>query len=398
VAKKKKSVTKKSSSSLTSMWLSLTTIMSLVGGTGVSGWMNPDLPVIGPIVASVMSMASDSSATPPGSLAGGMQPAATMTAGWGGAGQQPQQWGAASPTTPPVPQRPQPPGSPPLAAISYAPPVPPPPPPPQQPPVASGKPADALLICSFNIQVFGESKLAKPEVVEVLARVVRMFDIVAVQEVRAKSDAVVPTFVQAVNADGSRYHWVIGPRLGRTVSKEQYTFIYDTARVEVDPASLGTAPNPGDKLHRPPMFARFRTRATPPEAAFTFWMVDIHTDPDEVPQEVDALADVFVAMQKARPDEDDVILLGDLNAAPNQFGRIAQIPNIGWAVSGTTTNTRRSKTYDNIIFSRAATAEYLGRWGVLDLQSTFGLSLDDALKVSDHNPVWAAFYPWEIRR
>jgi deoxyribonuclease-1-like protein len=409
VAKKKKSVTKKSSSSLTSMWLSLTTIMSLVGGTGVSGWMNPDLPVIGPIVASVMSMASDSSAassgnglagglqTPPGSLAGGMQPAATMTAGWGGAGQQPQQWGAASPTTPPVPQRPQPPVSPPLASISYAPPVPPPPPPPQQPPVASGKPGDALLICSFNIQVFGESKLAKPEVVEVLARVVRMFDIVAVQEVRAKSDSVVPTFVQAVNANGSRYHWVIGPRLGRTVSKEQYTFIYDTARVEVDPSSLGTAPNPGDKLHRPPMFARFRTRATPPEAAFTFWMVDIHTDPDEVPQEVDALADVFVAMQKARPDEDDVILLGDLNAAPNQFGRIAQIPNIGWAVSGTTTNTRRSKTYDNIIFSRAATAEYLGRWGVLDLQSTFGLSLDDALKVSDHNPVWAAFYPWEIR-
>lgn len=407
MAKKKKTVTKKSSSSLTSMWLSLTTIMSLVGGTGVSGWVNPDLPVIGPIVTSVMSMSSGSSTAqsgvpPAGMQPGGtypatMQPATTMTAGWGGAVQppQPQQWGAASPTTPAVPQRPMASGSPPLASISYPPPPPAPPPP---PPAASGKPPDALLICSFNIQVFGESKLAKPEVVEVLARVVRMFDIVAIQEVRAKSDSVVPTFVQAVNANGSQYHWVIGPRLGRTVSKEQYTFVYDTARVDVDSSSVGTAPNPGDKLHRPPMFARFRTRANPPESAFTFWMVDIHTDPDEVPQEVDALADVFVAMQHARPDEDDVILLGDLNAAPNQFGRIAQIPNIGWAVSGTTTNTRRSKTYDNIIFSRAATAEYLGRWGVLDLQSTFGLSLDDALKVSDHNPVWAAFSPWEIRQ
>jgi deoxyribonuclease-1-like protein len=393
VAKKKKSVIKKSTSSLTSLWLSLTSILSLVGGTGVSGWVNPDLPVIGPIVASFMSTPGDSSsAALPGSPAGGMQPMqpGVMPAGnVAGAGQQ---WGAASPTTPAVPQRPMPPGSPPLASISYAPAVPPP------PPTAGGKPPDALLICSFNIQVFGESKLAKPEVVEVLARVVRMFDIVAIQEVRAKSDSVVPTFVQAVNADGSRYHWVIGPRLGRTASKEQYTFVYDTGRVEVDPSSVGTAPNPGDKMHRPPMFARFRTRANPPESAFTFWMVDIHTDPDEVPQEVDALADVFVAMQHARPDEDDVILLGDLNAAPNQFGRITQIPNIGWAVSGTTTNTRRNKTYDNIIFSRAATAEYLGRWGVLDLQSTFGLSLDDALKVSDHNPVWAAFYPWEIRR
>ncbi len=397
MAKKKKSVIKKSTSSLTSLWLSLTSILSLVGGTGVSGWVNPDLPVIGPIVASFMSTPGDSSsAAPPGSPAGGMQPMqpGVMPAGnVAGAGQQ---WGAASPTTPAVPQRPMPPGSPPLASISYAPAVPPPPPPP--PPTAGGKPPDALLVCSFNIQVFGESKLAKPEVVAVLARVVRMFDIVAIQEVRAKSDSVVPTFVQAVNADGSRYHWVIGPRLGRTVSKEQYTFVYDTGRVEVDPSSVGTAPNPGDKMHRPPMFARFRTRANPPESAFTFWMVDIHTDPDEVPQEVDALADVFVAMQHARPDEDDVILLGDLNAAPNQFGRITQIPNIGWAVSGTTTNTRRNKTYDNIIFSRAATAEYLGRWGVLDLQSTFGLSLDDALKVSDHNPVWAAFSPWEIRR
>ena len=46
----------------------------------------------------------------------------------------------------------------------------------------------------------------------------------------------------------------------------------------------------------------------------------------------------------------------------------------------------------------AATAEYTGRWGVLDLQQTFGLSLDKALEVSDHNPVWAAFRPWEAPR
>ena len=78
------------------------------------------------------------------------------------------------------------------------------------------KPWDALLISSFNIQVFGESKLAKPQVVEILARVVRKFDIVAIQEVRAKSDDIIPRFIQAVNAYGSRYHYLIGPREGRT--------------------------------------------------------------------------------------------------------------------------------------------------------------------------------------
>jgi hypothetical protein len=95
--------------------------------------------------------------------------------------------------------------------------------------------------------------------------------------------------------------------------------------------------------------------------------------------------------------EDDVIVLGDLNAGPPQFGRIKQIPGIGWAVSGATTNTRRTKTYDNLVFDRTVTTEYTGRWGVVDLQNTFGLSIDKALEVSDHNPVWAAFSPWELR-
>ncbi|NBW96940.1 MAG: endonuclease/exonuclease/phosphatase [Planctomycetia bacterium] len=259
------------------------------------------------------------------------------------------------------------------------------------------KPADAILVASFNIQVFGESKLAKQQVVEVLARVVRRFDIVAIQEVRAKSDEIVPSFVRAVNADGSRYSHVIGPRQGRTVSKEQYAFIYDTNRIEVDPSSVGVVPDPQNKLHRPPMHARFRTRINPVEMAFTFWLVDIHTDPDEVPQELDALVGVFQGMQAARPDEDDVILLGDLNAGPPEFKAFQRIPGVAWAVSGVPTNTRRSKTYDNLVFARPATAEYLGGWGVLDLQSTFGLPLEHALEVSDHNPVWGAFYPAEVR-
>jgi hypothetical protein len=88
----------------------------------------------------------------------------------------------------------------------------------QQPAGGVPKPANAILVASFNIQVFGESKLSKPQVVEVLARVVRNFDIVAIQEVRAKSDEILPAFVRAVNADGSRYQHVIGPREGRTSS------------------------------------------------------------------------------------------------------------------------------------------------------------------------------------
>src|SRR5262245_25440412 len=89
---------------------------------------------------------------------------------------------------------------------------------------AAVAPGDSIKIASFNIQVFGASKLKKPQVMDVLARVARRFDVVAIQEVRSTDDRIVPTFVGMINADGSHYDFVVGPRLGRTNSKEQYAF------------------------------------------------------------------------------------------------------------------------------------------------------------------------------
>jgi endonuclease/exonuclease/phosphatase family metal-dependent hydrolase len=254
---------------------------------------------------------------------------------------------------------------------------------------------DTVTVASFNIQVFGETKLSKSWVVNILAQVVRQFDVVAIQEIRSQKDHIIPQFVESVNADGSRYNYVIGPRLGRTVSTEQYAFIYDTQRIEIDTSSPGTIQDPLDQLHREPFVARFRARTAQSTSSFTFWLVNTHTDPDEVPTEVDALADVFLVMQQARPDEDDVILLGDLNASDTQFGRLGQIPGIAWAVRDTTTNTRRSKMYDNILFDHQRTAEYTGRWGVYDLEAAFQLTREQALAVSDHLPVWAEFSMYE---
>jgi deoxyribonuclease-1-like protein len=257
------------------------------------------------------------------------------------------------------------------------------------------KSPDKIGIGSYNIQVFGTSKLEKSWIVDILAQVVRRVDVVAIQEVRSKDDRVLPEFVAAVNADGSRYDFVIGPRLGRTVSTEQYAFVFDTNRIEVDRSSVGTMSDPNDLLHREPLVARFRTRTNSAAASFSFWLVNIHTDPDEVASEIDVLADVFQAMQAARADEDDVILLGDLNASDREFGRLGQVPGIAWAVTGTTTNTRKNKMYDNILFSRFATTEFTGRWGVADIQKVFNLTLDQALELSDHLPIWAEFHMWE---
>lgn len=252
-----------------------------------------------------------------------------------------------------------------------------------------------IRIATFNIQVFGESKMSKPEVMEVLAEVVRRFDIVAIQEIRAKNQMIVPRFVDMINSTGRHYDFVLGPRLGRTSSKEQYAYIYDTASVEVDPESIYTVDDPDDLLHRPPLVAGFRARGPPPEDAFTFTLINIHTDPDEVPEEIRALAAVFRAVRNDGRGEDDIILLGDLNASDRQLGELADIANMAWALSNTPTNTRGTAMYDNILFQASATTEFTGAAGVLDLMSEFNLTLDVAQQVSDHLPVWAEFSVYE---
>lgn len=258
--------------------------------------------------------------------------------------------------------------------------------------------ADTIKIASFNIQVFGTSKLKKPEVMNVLAQVIRRFDVVAIQEVRASDQTVVAKFVNLINADGSQYDYILGPRLGRTSSKEQYAFLFDTKRIEADRLSVYTAADPQDRLHREPLVARFRTLGVPTEHAFSFTLVNIHTDPDETGTELDALADFFAAIQSDGSGEDDIILLGDLNVDENHLGRLGRLPGITHAITGVTTNTRRNKQYDNLVFDGRNTVEYLGRFGVLDLQEEFGLTLEQALEVSDHLPVWGEFSVHEGRR
>jgi endonuclease/exonuclease/phosphatase family metal-dependent hydrolase len=250
--------------------------------------------------------------------------------------------------------------------------------------------AGTIRIASFNIQVFGEKKLSNPRVRSLLVEIIRQFDVVAIQEIRSKQD-ILPQFVDVINSGGRHYDFVIGPRLGRTSSKEQYAFIFDTASIEIDRSSLYTVADPDDRLHREPLVGWFRVRGPPPERAFTFSLVNIHTDPDETDRELDALADVFRAVRDDGRGEDDVILLGDLNVDDSHLGLLGQLPHVHWAISGVATNTRGSKLYDNIVFSRAATTEYTGRWGVLDIIRQFNLTVDEALEVSDHLPIWGEY-------
>jgi endonuclease/exonuclease/phosphatase family metal-dependent hydrolase len=252
-----------------------------------------------------------------------------------------------------------------------------------------------IRIASFNIQVFGTSKVNKPAVMDYLARIARNFDVMAIQEIRSKDEDILPLFVDKINETGLHYDHVIGPRLGRTNSKEQYAFVFDTASVEVDRTQLYTVDDPDDLLHREPYVAWFRVRGPPAEDAFTFSLVNIHTDPDETDLELDVLDDVMMAVRNDGRNEDDVILLGDLNVDDRHMGDLANVSGIHWVISGVPTNVRGTALYDNLVFQSLATTEFTGRAGVFDFMREYNLTMDQALEVSDHLPIWAEFTVYE---
>ena len=51
--------------------------------------------------------------------------------------------------------------------------------------------------------------------------------------------------------------------------------------------------------------------------------------------------------------------------------------------------------YDNLVLQKTATVEFMGQGGVFDFLRQFNLTLAQALEVSHHLPVWAAFSIYE---
>lgn len=256
-----------------------------------------------------------------------------------------------------------------------------------------------ITIGSFNIQVLGISKFNDKAALDTIVKIIRYYDVIALQELRAQDQWVIPELVKLINEPGFGFNYIVGPRQGRTASKEQYVFLYDTNRIQlIDRPFMVSDPN--DRIHREPMVARFKCLTDGTREGFTFMLMNIHTDPDETQQELDALADaVSYAYQYNNSNfsyEDDLIVVGDFNEAPNKFYRFGQVPGFAAAIPAEVkTNIKRTKCYDNIVFDRRTTTEFLNEADIFDYENKFNLTRSMAENVSDHLPVWGWFSIYE---
>ncbi len=252
-------------------------------------------------------------------------------------------------------------------------------------------------VAAYNLQALGTAKLSSPRVVQVLADIIGRFDVMAIEDIRSRSDDVLPRLLSAVNAGGRHYDYAVGPRVGRTGQTEQFAYLYDHDTLDVDTAGVYTVADRDGVLNRDPLVAWFRAKGPNPKEAFTFTLVAVHTDANVTAKENDALANVFRAVRDDGRNEDDIILLGDFNADSKHLGMLGRVPHLQAAVTGMPSTTRRDKLVDNLLFSSSATVEFTGRAGVVDMVREYNLTPDQALEISDHFPVWAEFSLYEGR-
>ena len=249
-----------------------------------------------------------------------------------------------------------------------------------------------IKIASFNIQVFGRSKASKPEVMEVLSKIISQFDVVAIQEIRDKSGKAIKDLEVAVDDLGENYDFIIGPRLGRSNSKEQYAYIYRVKTI-LPGDSYTYQEVGGDAIHREPFIAQFFSK----QGDFDFVLITSHVDPDDVDQEL-AVFPKIVADAKSRfPGETDVMILGDLNADCTYFDEDQQIAlrdpgEYNWLITNEMdTNVAGSScAYDRIIITDSMNAKFTGDAGVVRFDEIYELDCEPK-KVSDHYPVYGVF-------
>ena len=250
-------------------------------------------------------------------------------------------------------------------------------------------------IAAFNIQIFGKTKSDKTDVMTVLTKIVREFDIVLIQEIRDASEQTIPNFIEKINQiEGATYSFIQSPRLGRTTSKEAYAYLYNTETVQFIQGSDYVYNDTNDVFEREPYIASFKI------GNFDFVLAGIHTKPEDAYNEIGNLTSVVSSIQTAKPKEKDIIIMGDFNADGSYFNEddtsnLFKASEYNWIITNDIdTTVKTDYTYDRIVvLDTTLNHEYdAGTAQAFYFDQAYGLTNQTFVeKISDHYPIFAQY-------
>lgn len=253
-------------------------------------------------------------------------------------------------------------------------------------------PHNSIRIATFNLQVFGRTKSGQLETMQSLARIGRQFDLIALQEICGPGEDAVALLVEEMNRDGSEYDYLLSQPLGRSAFKQQFGFIFNRQSIAVDRPRSCSIEDPDALFEYPPFVGYFQVQPQLSRTPFHFTLVNVQINPENRHAELELMDEIYSLICKHGQGEEDVIMLGDFQSDSNTLRSILGPTKLLPVLEDKMlTNTRLSAQVDNILVHSEATSEFQGNAGTFRFMRRFNLSLQEALAISDHLPVWAEF-------
>jgi len=254
-----------------------------------------------------------------------------------------------------------------------------------------GKIKRNLKICAFNIQIFGDAKMADDFARTNLVKIFKNFDLVAVQEIRDSNGDAFPAFVEALNAERNVFDMAVGERQGRSHSKEQYGFVWNRNRIELKESF--NYKDSGDKFEREPFVGLFSTKVKS-QCLKDFFVIPIHTKPGGgtvTEDEINELVNVYDHSTK-KFNTTSCIIAGDFNAEGSYVSKknleslkLRTDKRFTWHIGNEvdTTVGNSDCAYDRILTTGDCTTHAIDAQ-VYKFDDVLDLSQEEALKISDH--------------
>ncbi len=253
----------------------------------------------------------------------------------------------------------------------------------------------SIRIAAWSLDEFGPTKLASSDSRRTACRVIRQFDVIAIQQIAAIESDLVTRLVDAVNEGDPRYDFVLSKPTGPPDRPEHLAFIFDTTRVEVDRTQTYSLTDPTNSINYDPLVAWFRTAEPSRDAAWTFSLVNVRVDLANAAAEVALLPSMVSAVRRDGRGEDDVIMLGLFQADDAYLRSVLAGGTHESIVRTGMTDIYNQYQTSNLLVDSSNSTEYVGRAGAFDFLRVFNLSLAEAEAASKSLPVFAEFSPVE---
>ncbi len=246
-----------------------------------------------------------------------------------------------------------------------------------------------LRIATWALGGFGPERLESAVVVDRVASVIREFDVIAIQQLRATQRDFIPYLLARASGNGRRYDYILGPT--HEPSGEQLAFFFDTARIVTDRTQLYSVADPDNRMTHDPLVGWFRAIELDVKSAWTFSLVNVRIELPMARQETAELPRILNAVTRDGRGEDDCLMAGLFQADDVYLLATLGQPPMRTAIKGIPTDIFARHQTSNLVFNDVVTTESLGRGGVVDFLRRENLSLSEAEQVSPYLPVYAEF-------